>query len=223
MTAADKLAQALRFAIQRLRTMHDWGGENQDRHYASWRWVAGSAAADCAAILAAYEAEQAAALKAEAVACVDPMCACRGGPCAECSEGEREKELDKLKSSLDFYKRRCEALQSCQSSMRDPERTMVCDILANGSLLMGGNGRLAKERYSPQPATSEPAPPAVERQPLTDEQAISIARDCAVAARDKDGNPHHDYLPMDGGSRWMPHAWVVEAIKRAHGIGKDGV
>lgn len=80
--------------------------------------------------------------------CMDPMCACRGGPCAECPEGEREKELAELRSSLEFYKRRCDALQACQHTMRDPERTMVCDILANGSLLFNGRGELAAERYA---------------------------------------------------------------------------
>jgi hypothetical protein len=45
------------------------------------------------------------------------------------------KVLEKTRASRDFYKRRCDELQKAQSSMRDPERTMVCDILANGSLL----------------------------------------------------------------------------------------
>jgi len=37
--------------------------------------------------------------------------------------------------ALDFYRRRCDLLQAHQASMRDPERTLVCDILANGQLL----------------------------------------------------------------------------------------
>lgn len=43
------------------------------------------------------------------------------------------KELRRLCASRDFYKARCEALQAVQSSMRDPERKAVCDILANGA------------------------------------------------------------------------------------------
>lgn len=43
------------------------------------------------------------------------------------------QELRRLCQSRDFYKLRCEALQAVQSSMRDPERKAVCDILANGS------------------------------------------------------------------------------------------
>lgn len=66
-----------------------------------------------------------------------------------------DKQLAEALSSLSFYKRRCAALQECQSSMRDPERTMVCDILANGSLLIDGRGQLAAERYAAAPT---PAP-----------------------------------------------------------------
>jgi hypothetical protein len=50
-------------------------------------------------------------------------------------------------SSLDFYKRRCELLQECQKHMRDGERTLVCDILANGQLMGPPDGA----RYAPQP------------------------------------------------------------------------
>lgn len=46
-----------------------------------------------------------------------------------------EKELEQLRQSLAFYKRRCDLLQAWQSSMRDPERTLVCDVLANGQTL----------------------------------------------------------------------------------------
>jgi hypothetical protein len=59
---------------------------------------------------------------------------------------------DEVKDSLDFYKRRVEALQQWQSNMRDPERTVVCDILANGHTL-----EPAGNRYTP-PAQPAPAP-----------------------------------------------------------------
>jgi hypothetical protein len=42
---------------------------------------------------------------------------------------------DGVKASLDFYKRRVDALHEWQSKMRDPERKIVCDILANGCTL----------------------------------------------------------------------------------------
>jgi hypothetical protein len=40
----------------------------------------------------------------------------------------------------DFYKTRCELLQKVQRYMRDPERQIVCDILANNSLLPDPSG-----------------------------------------------------------------------------------
>jgi hypothetical protein len=51
-----------------------------------------------------------------------------------------QKEIKTLKSTLDFYKQRCDLLQQQQSGMRDPERTIVCDILANGVLLPDPKG-----------------------------------------------------------------------------------
>lgn len=40
-----------------------------------------------------------------------------------------------LRQELEWYKHRCAMMQAMQVYMRDPERTMVCDILANGKLL----------------------------------------------------------------------------------------
>ena len=45
-----------------------------------------------------------------------------------------------IESSRDWYKRRVDLLQEWQSKMRDPERTIVCDIIANG-LTMPEGGR----------------------------------------------------------------------------------
>jgi hypothetical protein len=63
------------------------------------------------------------------------------------------QERDDARSSRDFYKRRADALQEWQSKMRDPERTIVCDILANGCTL-----EPAGDRYTPpaQPAPVHP-------------------------------------------------------------------
>lgn len=44
----------------------------------------------------------------------------------------RDIEIKQLAQSCAFYQRRCNALQAVQSKMRDPERKVVCDILANG-------------------------------------------------------------------------------------------
>lgn len=43
--------------------------------------------------------------------------------------------LEEAESSEAWYRRRCDMLQEQQSKMRDPERTIVCDILANGAVL----------------------------------------------------------------------------------------
>jgi hypothetical protein len=59
----------------------------------------------------------------------------------------QEGELRHLQHSTDFYERRFALLQKVQNHMRDPERTIVCDILANGTLLPDPNG----ERYGFDP------------------------------------------------------------------------
>lgn len=64
---------------------------------------------------------------------------------------EIEQSVQDLLHSQSFYKRRCDALQGVQSTMRDPERTMVCDILANGSLLLNSRGEPSAERYAQAP------------------------------------------------------------------------
>ena len=56
-----------------------------------------------------------------------------------------EKERDDLRESEKWYRRRCDLLQEQQSKMRDPERTIVCDILANGELM---HPTVAGNRYS---------------------------------------------------------------------------
>ena len=48
--------------------------------------------------------------------------------------------VERLRHSVDFYQRRCDLLQQWQSRMRDPERTIVCDILANAQMLPDPTG-----------------------------------------------------------------------------------
>lgn len=66
-----------------------------------------------------------------------------------------EKERDGLRESEKWYRRRCDLLQEQQSKMRDPERTIVCDILANGALL---HADFAGDRYTIPGAQTQPAP-----------------------------------------------------------------
>lgn len=59
--------------------------------------------------------------------------------------------IENLRREVDFYKRRCDLLQAWQHRMRDPERTIVCDILANGQMLPDKSG----ERYGVHNAISQ--------------------------------------------------------------------
>ena len=51
-----------------------------------------------------------------------------------------EKRISELEASVRFYCARCDMLIREQSRMRDPERQIVCDILANGALLPDPQG-----------------------------------------------------------------------------------
>lgn len=127
-----------------------------------------------AAVLEAAHRSQQEAAQEPVDNCCDPMCACHGGPCAECQAGQDERdratgqawrensslekwfpltaeELTDLRDSRDFYRRRVELLQKWQQRMRDPERTIVCDIIANGQMLPDANGK----RYGTYPSSSD--------------------------------------------------------------------
>jgi hypothetical protein len=54
--------------------------------------------------------------------------------CKKNLEAEREVRA-KAERSKEWYKCRVDMLQKEQTRMRDPERTIVCDILANAQLL----------------------------------------------------------------------------------------
>lgn len=58
---------------------------------------------------------------------------------------EMIERLEDAEKSADWHKRRWMALQMHQTKMREPERTIVCDILANGELM---HPTVAGNRYS---------------------------------------------------------------------------
>lgn len=58
---------------------------------------------------------------------------------------EMIERLEAAESSVAWHQRRWMALQMHQKKMREPERTIVCDILANGKLL---HPTVAGNRYS---------------------------------------------------------------------------
>ena len=53
--------------------------------------------------------------------------------------------LELAESAVAWHQRRWMALQMHQAKMREPERTMVCDILANGELM---HPTVAGDRYA---------------------------------------------------------------------------
>lgn len=77
------------------------------------------------------------------------MRTCPTATCAQALAADQEltKRLRKALFAQEFYRRRCDLLQSWQSTMRDPERTIVCDILANGQILEGPDGLPNAARY----------------------------------------------------------------------------
>ena len=149
----EKQEAALRLALEAMNLARAAHGQIllSDPPQEAWKaWGVSVALTKAMTAVSEALAEQP-AQQQEPVACRDEMCACRGGPCASCPDGEREKELADVRDSRDFYKRRTDELQKAQSQMRDPERTMVCDILANGRLLVPAGGR-----YNTSPPASKP-------------------------------------------------------------------
>lgn len=53
---------------------------------------------------------------------------------------EAADKIERLQCSLTARQARLDLLHSVQSRMRDPERTLVCDVLANGALLPDPDG-----------------------------------------------------------------------------------
>ena len=105
---------------------------------------------------------------------------CHPVTCNECPRSDADTidaliaELEKAEDSRDWYMRRCNELQKCQSTMRDPERTMVCDILANGSLLMDNIGKLSVLRYA---AGAQAIPAGYQLVPTEPTEAMCKAAD----------------------------------------------
>ena len=57
-----------------------------------------------------------------------------------CKLADLLAEKSASERSLEWYRLRVEMLAREQSRMRDPERTLLCDILANGQLLPDPKG-----------------------------------------------------------------------------------
>lgn len=64
-------------------------------------------------------------------------------------QADDDKDLADMARSRDWYRHRVDMLQQWQSRMRDPERTIVCDILANGQMLPDPNGSRYGQDHEP--------------------------------------------------------------------------
>lgn len=64
-----------------------------------------------------------------------------GDPNGKLMQDELVEHCRKLAHSVDWNRRRVEMLSRLQKHMRDPDRTLVCDILANGQLLPDPHGK----------------------------------------------------------------------------------
>jgi len=64
-----------------------------------------------------------------------------GDPKGKLMQDELVEHCRNLAHSADWNRRRVEMLSRLQKHMRDPERTLVCDILANGQLLPDPDGK----------------------------------------------------------------------------------
>lgn len=64
-----------------------------------------------------------------------------GDPDGKLMQDELVEHCRKLAHSADFNGSRVKILSQLQRHMRDPERTLVCDILANGQLLPDPSGK----------------------------------------------------------------------------------
>ena len=65
---------------------------------------------------------------------------------------EMIERLEEAEASVAWHQRRWMALQMHQAKMREPERTIVCDILANGELM---HPTVAGNRYAIKAALEE--------------------------------------------------------------------
>ena len=85
------------------------------------------------------------------------------------------KDLADAKDSAAWHKRRTSLLQSLQSTMQEPERAIVCDVLANGHLLQSPDGNPDQQRYA-APALTRPAvPPGYALVPIEPTEAMDDA------------------------------------------------
>lgn len=87
-----------------------------------------------------------------------------GDPAGKLMQDELVEHCRKLTHSADWNRRRVDMLSRMQKHMRDPERTLVCDIIANCQLLPDSDGKrygfatTGTEHYRPNAELSDGTP-----------------------------------------------------------------
>lgn len=94
-----------------------------------------------------------------------------------------KQQVKDLEWERDEYKRRVNLLQENQSMMRDPERILVCDILANGQV------NHDKSRYALKAQAGEPAFYVRQRDLHDDVEQLVVSKT----------KPFSDWVPMYAG------------------------
>lgn len=59
------------------------------------------------------------------------------------------KKADRLRRRLRWYRSRLEEIDKHKGRFREPEKTMICDILANGKLLPDKDGKRYGKKLVP--------------------------------------------------------------------------
>ncbi len=123
---ADDEYRVTRAEVARLRSLLCEFRDNWDCDEDSHRY--GTPCRVCEASAALAEIEK---LKDEELSAGSCLCGIElaTGRCGVC---RLEDERDEARATVEWQARRLDALQAQQRVMRDPERKMVCDILANG-------------------------------------------------------------------------------------------
>ena len=89
------------------------------------------------------------------------------------------EKVNKIESCRDWYKRRIDLLKEWQRKMRDPERTIVCDIIANGlTMPEGGRYEIGKSDLST----------ITKQRDLAVEALEAIAKKCNLDMHGDDGS-----------------------------------
>lgn len=137
-----------------------------------------------------------------------------GDPTGKLMQDELVEHCRKLKHSDDCNRRRVEMLARLQCRMRDPERILVCDILANGQLMHDPEGSRYGFTVIDTDQLPRPKPTRIQRRRVKGwrmpPNTVSVCRP------GKWGNPFHvaDVLDLYDGDKEKAAADCVRSYRR---------